>query len=309
MLKHQTEETGEHDFKADPTLTNTPTAEETEQTETAATDTNRTTDTLLVTLERQLRLQKWLHIGAGVLFVPLLLFFLVTLWSNLAPQAMPPLLQAFLRLYPFQTTRTVPRNAPEIEEILGPPSPDTSAVATITTFDMVTPALLTLGCIVLAAMARRQRGKITRILAEKNDVRAIGPLAQALEIGNKHVAIQATEALLRLLPQIQSADASLLDAQQRACLHRALRGKNTELALAILEAFERIGDTRDLTVVQQLAQSAKDTSVREAAQRILPALQQSVKQQTEAQTLLRGSQRSTSADPAELLRGILPDKI
>lgn len=65
-------------------------------------------------------------------------------------------------------------------------------------------------------------------LAHTEDLRAIGPLAEALALGEpsySHVVF----ALTRLLPRLQPSDAGLLNAMQYACLHRALAQSSRRL--------------------------------------------------------------------------------
>src|SRR5207244_4376068 len=74
--------------------------------------------------------------------------------------------------------------------------------------------------------ASRAQVEAAQILASLDDVRAIGPLAEALEFvdlwqlsGTDWIA---AEALCRLLPQVKSEDAALLNERQRACLYHVL---------------------------------------------------------------------------------------
>jgi hypothetical protein len=58
-------------------------------------------------------------------------------------------------------------------------------------------------------------------LANTEDLRAIGPLAERLSLWKP--SPRATAALCRLLPRLQSSDAELLNERQRASLRKALR--------------------------------------------------------------------------------------
>ncbi len=59
-------------------------------------------------------------------------------------------------------------------------------------------------------------------LASTDDLRAVGPLAEALTLGGSSYSL-AVSALTRLLPRLQPSDGELLNETQRACLHRALK--------------------------------------------------------------------------------------
>lgn len=86
---------------------------------------------------------------------------------------------------------------------------------------------------------------------------------------------------------------------------RAQERAHADFRVAILKAFEQVGDTKALPIVERLAhQEAKTEAehrVREAAQECLPFLQVRSDRQRAHQTLLRASQ-PTEADPALLLR-------
>jgi hypothetical protein len=187
------------------------------------------------------------------------------------------------------------------------------------------------GLVGITAGATLSQKRAARSLAQFEDVRSVGPLAEALEFGDREVRAVAVEALIRLLPKLQASDASLLDDVQRGCLRRALSkgahgvyvgftvstpqggcrrfprrgayGFHPELAVAVLQALEQVGDDRDLAAVQSLAdgkgRSGKLTRVREAAQRCLPYLQQRADERRTRQTLLRAS--GLSETPADLL--------
>src|SRR5262249_8872055 len=80
-------------------------------------------------------------------------------------------------------------------------------------------------------------------LAMFEDIRTVGPLAEALEFTQENSLVKlhtpkiAASTLTRLLPNLQPTDAELLNAEQRACLCRALGTNNIGLSLAILKAF------------------------------------------------------------------------
>jgi hypothetical protein len=166
----------------------------------------------------------------------------------------------------------------------------------------------------LATQLRRfclsgKQTEAARKLARHDDIRGVGPLAEALEWPDPDVQSVATEALIRLLPRLQATDGALLTANQRANLYRKLRpyqhGAQTELQQAILRALEQIGDKEAIPSVRRLARggalSPKQKQVRKAAQDCLPYLRTRAEQQRVSQTLLRASS-ATSAAPDILLR-------
>jgi hypothetical protein len=153
----------------------------------------------------------------------------------------------------------------------------------------------------LPGASARQRSLI-QVLSGIDDRRAIGPFTEALgfsPLSDSKARSLAREALIRLLPQLQASDGALLSDQQRANLHRALRGKDSTLTLAILKGFERVGDARDLASVEEI--DSPDPEVMEAAQACLPYLREHIQQQQTRQTLLRAS-GPVSLTPDILLR-------
>ena len=172
---------------------------------------------------------------------------------------------------------------------------------------------------VIGAAASQQQKSASLAIARFDDVRAIGALAEALEFKDKRVAPIAEKSLIHLLPRLKASDASLLNPEQRFCLNRALRGKNTELTVAILKAWEQIGDERAIEEVEKLARGrgrgGSSPTVVVAAQECLPFLRQSAERQqigsqllrpsdgnlTPSDVLLRPATPHASTDPADQL--------
>ncbi len=165
-------------------------------------------------------------------------------------------------------------------------------------------SLLTIG----AAASQNQKFAALSI-AQFNDVRAVGPLAEALEYKDKVVLPIAEKALIGLLPRMKASDAHLLSPEQRAYLNRALRGKNIELTLAILKAWEQVGDTKAIEDVEKLAagrgQGGRNPNVVAAAQECLPFLRQSAERQQIGSQLLRPSDGNLTPSDV-LLRPSMP---
>ncbi len=166
-------------------------------------------------------------------------------------------------------------------------------------------------------------------LSAIEDLRAVGPLAESLDIEATAVRAQVEEALIRLLPRLQASDAGLLNREQRVCLNKALNGRNEDLIIAILRAYEQVGDETALPCVESLANETPDTlssaqdsrmsesiitgllgaklkaapsaHITAAAQSCLSYLRVRVEQQRASQTLLRGASANAVA-PNTLLR-------
>ena len=156
-------------------------------------------------------------------------------------------------------------------------------------------------------------------LARFNDVRAVGPLAETLEFKDPYVRSIASRALIRLLPRMQASDAALLSPAQRACLNRVLKQGEAPLILAILKAWEQVGDADAIETVEHLSYGRLPAGgyrqVVAAARECLPFLRQSAERQqvgagllrpvdggaAPSQVLLRPAQPHTSADPSDQL--------
>lgn len=196
--------------------------------------------------------------------------------------------------------------------------------------------LLTAGvCVQLCILATVQQAgrwdvrwaQSARRVAEDFDVAGIGALVEGLAMPSEP-ALTAKELLSVLLPRMRASDAGHLDAEQRSLLNRFLvRGEhyragkvNIALTLAILLAYEQVGDAAAIPAVEQLAlgysYAAFDRDVHEAAQRCLEFVRERATEERAAATLLRAAvpgqtgdvllraaMTSTAEDATELLRG------
>ncbi len=187
------------------------------------------------------------------------------------------------------------------------------------------------GVIGSGAYISAQRKKTTLTLTQFEDKRVIGPLAEALDFGDKDIRAVALQALQRLLPQLMACDAHLLDAEQRYSLNRVLKharsGADIELAIQILKAYEQVGDPKALEEVESLAKTRIRGKVSaeliEAAKACLPALKERIRLVSAEQTLLRAASArdlpadqllrpvsgsyTTQSEARELLRAYSPD--
>ena len=132
-------------------------------------------------------------------------------------------------------------------------------------------------------------------------------------------------ALTHLLPRLQATDAHLLNVAQRARLNHELgRGKlslhpawcgpqqaemQAAFDVAILKAWEQVGDENALPVVQKLAAQRAGTPaqkrVQQAAKSCLPYLETRAGEQRATQTLLRAADLPTTNGDV-LLRAAAP---
>ncbi|MCW3051769.1 MAG: hypothetical protein JWN14_939 [Chthonomonadales bacterium] len=166
-----------------------------------------------------------------------------------------------------------------------------------------------IGLLSMGAAASQQQKSAVAVMARFNDVRAVGPLAEALEFKDKDMLPLTEQTLIRLLPMMKASDASLLSPDQRAYLNRALRGKNSALILAILKAWEQVGDTKAIEEVEKLATGrgygGHNPKIALAAQECLPYLRQSAERQQIGSQLLRPSDGNLTPSDV-LLRPAMP---
>lgn len=156
---------------------------------------------------------------------------------------------------------------------------------------------------------RRQWGKSIADLTNIDDVRAIGVLAEALEIPDMAIRLQVQAALMRLFPRLRPEDASLLNTLQRRRLYRLLTLKQTlampDFLIALLDALEKVGDADALAAVQALENDTDTTvssrRVQAAAKKCLPILRARVLEKETGSTLLRASSME-EAPASSLLR-------
>ena len=145
-----------------------------------------------------------------------------------------------------------------------------------------------------------QMKNAARKLSSFNDVRAVGVFVEALDWTDSRDVVKLAEGkLLELLPQLQASDANLLNGEQRAILNRKLLTEESVFVRAILKAYEQIGDSAAIPIVERLARGEgkawSDPALIESAKACLPFLQMRAKQQEQSQTLLRGSESNIIA--------------
>jgi hypothetical protein len=175
----------------------------------------------------------------------------------------------------------------------------------------------------------RKARQATRRLSTLEDVRAIGGLVETLYFNyDLNGDAPAREALIRLLPRLQASDSGLLTERHAAWLRQMLNALPyatgnpfrrfsqrlsrrqdalPRLQIAILKAFEQVGDSNSLPAVDHLARRAANPEVRKAAGECLPFLQARLEQERAVQTLLRAASAS-EPDPGILLRPVRGDR-
>jgi hypothetical protein len=181
----------------------------------------------------------------------------------------------------------------------------------------------------LLSLSNKNARWAARASAGLDDVRLVGPLVDAMKFEDAQTRRLAYNHLTQLLPCLKASDAGLLNQEQRAHLCRILarptdsilwrdlgdmfrRRPNhlPDFQVAVLKAFEQVGDRRALAVVERLAQGEARTTgrkrVQEAALACLPFLRERVGLEQASQTLLRASSAS-EPDPKTLLRAAGPD--
>lgn len=168
-------------------------------------------------------------------------------------------------------------------------------------------------CLSLGVTATAKHREAASELASIDDIRAVGPMAASLIIDQKETRALVQGALIRLLPRLTATDSALLTSSQRERLNdvlsklatRVADSQREELCVAILKAYQQVGDESALPAVERLANNAGEvplpSEVVVAAQECLPFLQHRAEEQRNRHTLLRGSYVA-EASPDTLLR-------
>ena len=170
--------------------------------------------------------------------------------------------------------------------------------------------LLCIVCgIVLLPNARSQA---LTMLREQPDVRAVGPLLDALDISPPARTTAIRGLLTTLLPRMQSEDVWLLSERQRRKLYAALMlgdaAGDLPYLLAILQALQHVGDVETLRRLNYLIQLGAVTDAQRrllyAAQNCANALENRLQHTQTYATLLRPAASAAPTD--ELLHPAYP---
>ncbi len=129
--------------------------------------------------------------------------------------------------------------------------------------------------------------------------------------GQNLVSLDLEIPFMRILSSLRTQDTPLLQPKHREALNKYLLKKGTysfPLKIAILKAYQQIGDASALITVEKLLERrlTEQEDVYRAAEECLPYLQQNVGRVTEIQTLLRAS--SPAEKQEELLRPLQAEK-
>jgi hypothetical protein len=155
----------------------------------------------------------------------------------------------------------------------------------------------------------REHRNATLALSRADDVRAVGELVDTLDFFEDAPRNAAIDGLTRLLPRLEESDSRVLDARQRLALNRVLAWPNDnprypKLRVAIVQAYDRIGDAESLRIVRRLANgqgaATGDPILRRAAEECLPVLEALVERQSLGGGLLRAAEAPRPS--ASLLR-------
>jgi hypothetical protein len=152
----------------------------------------------------------------------------------------------------------------------------------------------------------RELVAISNALLSFDDPKVIGALVAGLSVPDPRLRIAVHDKLLTLLPQASAADLAEVTATQRQPLRKLLSlnpENDSQLIIAVIEAFERMGDTSALPEVRRLAASQgttqKTRSVRDAAEHCMKSLHALLGQGVDH--LLRASE-NPGPEGGELLR-------
>lgn len=180
--------------------------------------------------------------------------------------------------------------------------------------------LMIVGQILRAKGARISRAALADS-SQSGDARNIGPILDIRfnSFADTELQVLARRALIPLLPHLK--EKTLLSSRQYRRLYSLLKigDPNTEadFLIALLKAIERVGDSRALPPVSQLAlgsaETAREKRVREKARRCLTVLRTRQQQEQTSGVLLRASalgdvtllhpaQSQTAPGASELLR-------
>lgn len=150
-----------------------------------------------------------------------------------------------------------------------------------------------------------------RLLTQIDDVRAVGPLADALESRDLWVVSStralAAEALVRLLPQLTAADGELLNQAQRRSLYHSLEHAgmyDADLTRAVIRVIRLIGDeTAERPLIRLIENRyfiGRNSELDVEAEEALKAIRARLLQARETEMLLRPAEGLDV--PEQLLR-------
>ena len=168
--------------------------------------------------------------------------------------------------------------------------------------------LVSLVAILGAALCTSRMGGETRTTQDIQDARAAGALFERLDVSFGAERRLVAARLIDLLHRVEATDAVHFGRAERDRMNEALRitsfAPDADLVVAILFAYERVGDERCLPTVEALALSTGETEaeckVRDAARTCIAEVRVRIQQLRTSAELLRAS--DASAHSGTLLR-------
>ncbi len=152
---------------------------------------------------------------------------------------------------------------------------------------------------------------LLRELADCDDLRAIGPLLEALSLDDRRVRAAITPALARLLARVRPEDSAVISERTYRGLYGVLRWIGAplvgsyvtpDLAVAALQALGRIGDERALPNVRRVAdlpmRSEAEERIHRAAVTAIAEPERRLGRDGQGESLLRAAEPA----PESLLR-------
>ena len=144
-----------------------------------------------------------------------------------------------------------------------------------------------------------------RSLGRMGQIEGLEALAKACLEKNETLRRVAEAGLRSLLPQLTQEHFGQVGSELGPDLCRLLvqsdarlldtEGQAAALSSELLEALEKIGDSRAIPAVQQIFTVGRTEGLKAQANRILRTLMERKKREQEQQTLLRGAGRSASS--------------
>jgi hypothetical protein len=116
---------------------------------------------------------------------------------------------------------------------------------------------------ILKSLTRRQ-ARMARMLPHVKDRRAVGPLLEALTLGDETLRSEAVEALVPLLRSLGPKDADFITIEHREILHAELAAGPPDLRDAVLVALEQVGIQMDAEALERRSAHEKDPDRRAA---------------------------------------------
>jgi ferritin-like metal-binding protein YciE len=262
------------------------------------------------TAEKSHKQDRWRIWGRFCLRSPLMLWGVIIPLGGLEVliNRYIPALQDFWK-YLSDWTEILLRPYGNLMEMLVPivtsPSPFESAFG-ITLLLILLPAPITLP---LSRFIDRKRQNQVRkeaisSLLQRGDMKALAPLLVILKQEKGEVFEAALRAALELLPRLNTTHYGTLrsDVTQNLCY--LLEHFEGTIIYSLLEALEKVGDSRALPTVLRLERSLKDPLLRNKLSQLLPILVEREQQEKQSKDLLRSSQEPISKET--LLRPASP---